>query len=89
MSGQTNKRLCGVVARGEVPVVKGMRLSTEDAKEVGWLTSETLSATLGKQIALVFLKRGYQTTGLRLRASLKDVSTAAAAEVEVVALPFV
>ncbi len=66
MSGQTNKRLCGLVAAGEGELRHGMRLVTEgERKEVGWITSAVRSERLGQQIALGFLKRGFQEVGSR------------------------
>lgn len=63
MSGQTNKRLCGLISVSGAPLAAGMRLTTtdEEAKEVGWITSATHSERLGKEIALGFVKRGYNT----------------------------
>ncbi len=88
MSGQTNKRLCGFVVADDGAMQPGMRLrNVDDAKDVGWLTSVTQSERLGRQIALGFAKRGFQTPGTRLHAQLPDAS--ALIEVEVVALPFV
>ena len=85
MSGQTNKRLCGfIVIEGRV--LAGMRLNTSEGKAAGWVTSATDSARLGKQIALGYLKRGFQAVGLELQASLEGQG---AARVQVAALPFV
>jgi folate-binding protein YgfZ len=88
MSGQTNKRLCGLITNSDVPLQSGMKLSTRDGetKEVGWLTSVTLSERVGAQIALAFLKRGYQDAGLPLIARGTDARDVA---VKVTALPFV
>jgi folate-binding protein YgfZ len=84
MSGQTNKRLCGFVTNSDVPLTNGMRLTTTgvEPKQVGWLTSATTSARLGRQIALGFVKRGFQEIGTRFDAE-NGVT------VEIVALPFV
>ena len=89
MSGQTNKRLCGFVVAGEGAIEAGMRLTTADAagKEVGWLTSVTGSTRLGRQIALGFVKRGFQETGSHLNARV--VGGAGGVMVEIAALPFV
>ena len=89
MSGQTNKRLCGFVVAGEGAIEAGMRLTTADAagKEVGWLTSVTGSARLGRQIALGFVKRGFQETGSHLNARVGG--GAGGVMVEIAALPFV
>ncbi|HEV3410238.1 MAG TPA: glycine cleavage T C-terminal barrel domain-containing protein [Chthoniobacterales bacterium] len=65
MSGQTNKRLCGLLP--EQSLTPGTRLRADD-KEVGWVTSATWSERLGKWIALGFVKRGFQEPGTELRA---------------------
>src|SRR4029453_16348966 len=53
MSGQRNKRLCGLTATGDVPLTRDMKLhSAEGQKEAGWITSAVRSERLGKQIAL-------------------------------------
>ena len=89
MSGQTNKRLCGFLVVGEESVVPGMRLHTaeEARKDVGWLTSVAVSARRGRQIALGFVKRGFQEPGSRLNARTAEGLNAVS--VEIVALPFV
>jgi glycine cleavage system aminomethyltransferase T len=82
MSGQTNKRLCGLVSLSGAPLRAEVRLmrESEPGKEAGWITSATKSDGLGKEIALGYVKRGYNTVGTHLQAG--DVP------VEVVALPF-
>ncbi|MCA1660162.1 MAG: hypothetical protein LC642_06465 [Verrucomicrobiaceae bacterium] len=65
MSGQTNKRLYGLLP--EHPLSRGMRL-TVGGKEVGWVTSVAWSDRLGKRIALGFVKRGFQEPGTELHA---------------------
>lgn len=72
MSGQTNKRLCGLVVEAGSLIAPGMRLIAEDGKDVGWITSATTSARLGQAIALGFLKRGYQEVGTQLVARSAD-----------------
>ncbi len=91
MSGQTNKRLCGLVPVSRVPVAAGMRLFAKapEGKDAGWITSAALSARVGKQIALGFVKRGFQTIGTQLEARGPAVTDrSAGAVVEVVPLPF-
>ena len=92
MSGQTNKRLCGFLVVGEGSVVPGMRLYTADEarKEVGWLTSVAVSARRGRQIALGFVKRGFQEVGSHLEAyEAEAVSSSKPIVVEIVTPPFV
>ncbi len=87
MSGQTNKRLCGLVALPDAPLSAGMRLTTMrgEEKEVGWITSATRSDRLGQEIALGFVKRGWNELGTRLSARK---GTEATKSVEVTELPF-
>jgi folate-binding protein YgfZ len=90
MSGQTNKRLCGLIAG--VPLAGGMRLSAENdpGKEAGWITSATSSARLGKEIALGYVKRGFNSPGTHLLTQqAEEPGTSASVAVEVVSLPFV
>jgi folate-binding protein YgfZ len=91
MSGQTNKRLCGIVSLAAEPLAVGMRLSLpRDAKEVGWITSVARSERLQKEIALGFVKRGTNSIGTQLEArrSLKS-DAGRAISVAIAALPFI
>jgi folate-binding protein YgfZ len=82
MSGQTNKRLCGLISVSGAPLVAEMQLTAENApdKGAGWITSATSSARLGREIALGYVKRGFNALGTRLLAGGNPV--------EVSALPF-
>jgi folate-binding protein YgfZ len=94
MSGQTNKRLCGLISLNDIPLQPGMKLAPPSMteKEVGWITSATRSERIGKEIALGYVKRGFNNVGTKL-----DVVTAGEVAskalqpvpVEVVPLPFV
>ena len=86
MSGQTNKRLCGLISLNNTPLEPGMKLVALSAsgKEAGWLTSATRSPRLGKEIALGYVKRGFNNSATNLNALSAD----AAIPVEVVSLPF-
>jgi len=93
MSGQTNKRLCGLISLNDMPLQPRVKLaaSSNDGKEVGWITSATYSDRLGKEIALGYVKRGFNETGTKLEAFGKQDSAAQmgnAIPVEVVTLPF-
>jgi len=93
MSGQTNKRLCGLISLDDVPLQPGMKLAAPSAagKEVGWITSATRSERLDKQIALGFVKRGFNNVGARLDLLVPADSGSQkpdAISVEVVPLPF-
>jgi tRNA-modifying protein YgfZ len=83
MSGQRNKSLCGLVSLSDAPLQPGLRLTSESdpQKDIGWITSATKSVRLGKEIALGYVKRGYNAAGTSLRAD--------AFPVEIAALPFV
>jgi folate-binding protein YgfZ len=88
MSGQTNKRLCGLISQNNTPLKPGMKLTAPSAsgKEAGWITSVTRSQRLGKEIALGYVKRGFNNPGTTLNALSPDA--AGAIPVEVVSLPF-
>ena len=90
MSGQRNKKLCGLVATGDSVLVPGMRLTTPtDRKEVGWITSATQSERLGKQIVLGYVKRGANAAGTELNVvDQADGGNSAVSRVAIVDLPF-
>jgi folate-binding protein YgfZ len=70
MSGQTNKRLCGLVSLEDCPLSPGMNLFPpgERSLKIGWITSAAWSGLLNKQIALGFVKRGFNQPATRLHA---------------------
>jgi tRNA-modifying protein YgfZ len=88
MSGQTNKRLCGLISLNNMPLQSGMKLVDPSAsgKEAGWITSATNSQRLDKHIALGYVKRGFNNPATKLEALSPDA--AGAIPVEVVSLPF-
>jgi folate-binding protein YgfZ len=90
MSGQTNKRLCGLVSISRAPLQAGMRLTPESdpGKDAGWITSAARSARLEKEIALGYVKRGFNSSGTRLQAVHPEEAGQTAIPVEVVPLPF-
>src|SRR4029077_13566367 len=91
MSGQTNKRLCGLVLLGDAPLSRGMKLaaSGENAREVGWITSVARSKRLGKEIALGYVKRGLNQNGTKLDAlATDDAAEIKTVRVAVAPLPF-
>jgi folate-binding protein YgfZ len=83
MSGQRNKSLCGLVSLSGASLQSGARLTSESdpGKDAGWITSVTTSARLGKEIALGYVKRGYNIAGTHLQAG--------GVPVQVTALPFI
>jgi folate-binding protein YgfZ len=88
MSGQTNKRLCGLTSLQDGPLAAGTRLTSVDneEKEIGWITSAVRSHRLGKEIALGYVKRGHNEIGTRLKGA--DASSQYSQSIEIVALPF-
>ena len=77
MSGQMNKRLCGLASLDDSPLAPGTRLlSRDDAKDAGWITSATRSDRLGKEIALGYVKRGFYQRGTNLLAAQQHVEVA-------------
>ena len=90
MSGQTNKRLCGLISVSSVPLDASMRLVGDMKKDAGWITSATRSPRLEKEIALGYVKRGFNANGTFLHAlQPENISEIAGVPVEVVPLPFV
>jgi folate-binding protein YgfZ len=94
MSGQTNKRLCGLISLDDIPLQPRMRLVSPSTpgKEAGWITSATRSESIGKEIALGYVKRGFNGDGTKLSAVTANDSRSVAPQsirVEVVSLPFV
>ena len=93
MSGQTNKRLCGLISVDDIPLQPGMKLVAPSVpgKEVGWITSATRSETIEKEIALGYVKRGFNSAGTRLAVFATEDSEptpVGATAIEVVPLPF-
>src|SRR6267378_5266509 len=88
MSGQTNKRLCGLISLDDTRLEPGMKLLAPSAsgKEAGWITSATRNERLDKEIALGYVKRGFNNPATKLDALSPDA--AEAIPVEVVSLPF-
>jgi len=91
MSGQTNKRLCGLLARDGGPIAVGAKLCAPDGgREAGWVTSAIWSAGMHRQIALGFVKRGFNSPGSVLQLIPPENGPEAdLSSVEVVSLPFV
>jgi folate-binding protein YgfZ len=90
MSGQRNKKLCGLLSAGNVALAAGMDLmaTLEQEKRVGWITSAARSEKLGKEIALGYVKRGFNVTGTRLEAINMGDSASPRIPAVVVDLPF-
>jgi tRNA-modifying protein YgfZ len=93
MSGQTNKRLCGLISLDDIPLQAGMKLASHSVpgKVVGWITSATRSESIGKEIALGYVKRGFTDVGTRLTTLGTENSSPkpfATIPIEVAPLPF-
>jgi folate-binding protein YgfZ len=92
VSGQRNKKLCGLVSVHDLPMERGMKLSPvgEEKKETGWITSAVRSKRLAKEIALGYIKRPFPPSGgFRLDAlDPEDQYGSPAVRVEIVDLPF-
>jgi tRNA-modifying protein YgfZ len=86
MSGQTNKRLCGLISLNNTPLQPGMKLvdPSVPGKEAGWVTSATRSRRVGREVALGYVKRGFNNPASNLNA----LSPNGPIPVEVVSLPF-
>jgi folate-binding protein YgfZ len=93
ISGQTNKRLCGLISMDNIPLQAGMKLvppSTPGGKEVGRITSAARSER--KEIAIGYVKRGFNNVGTKLDVVTTGDSASKGSQpirVEVVPLPFV
>ena len=88
MSGKTNKRLCGLISVNNIPLQPGIKLvaASTPGKDAGWITSATRSQRIGKEIALGYVKRGFNNAATNLEAL--SLVPAGEIPVEVVSLPF-
>src|SRR5213592_1802705 len=79
MSGQRNKRLCGLISLEDIPLKTDMKLAAAlaEGKEAGWITSATRSNRIGKEIALGYVKRGFNDPGTKVNAIVRENSGAA------------
>jgi len=78
--GHVNRRLVGLLLKGAALPSAGAKLLRE-GKEVGWLTTALESPTLGRRIALGYVRREFLTPGTEL-----EVESGGTAEVT--ELPF-
>lgn len=86
--GHLNRRLMGLVlAEGATLPPPGVKLRAPDGKEVGRLTSAALSPSLGRLVALGYVRKEVNAPGTRLTAALPE--GAWTCEVEVRDLPLV
>jgi glycine cleavage system aminomethyltransferase T len=87
MSAKKNTRLCGLVSVSGAPIQAGAKLFAADgsSREAGWITSAIHSTRLEKEIALGFVKRGFNDAGSQL---ISRAPNTGEVPVAVVALPF-
>jgi glycine cleavage system aminomethyltransferase T len=81
-----------LISSADIPLQGGAKLTATSAKgrDAGWITSAGHSERIGKEIALGYVKRGFNIPGTKLDAlAWEDSGTAAAIPIEVVPLPFV
>ena len=90
MSGQRNKRLCGLISTKDLPLSPRMNLvaAPGEEKNAGWITSAAHSERLGKEIALGYVRRGFDSVGKTLWATNAEDRRSQGAEVVIVDLPF-
>lgn len=82
--GHVNRVLVGLTLDGESPAVRGAALRAGD-KDVGRITSSALSPSLGKPIALAYLRREHSAPGTAITVRSESGERPAI----VAALPFV
>jgi folate-binding protein YgfZ len=79
--GHVAKKLTGITLDGEMPIERDAKVLSIDGKEVGRVTSSTLSPRLGRRIALGYVKYDYLAPDTEVR--INDVPA------KVSELPFV
>lgn len=70
--GHVAKKLTGVVLDRTANVEAGASVQSNDAKEIGRVTSATFSPTLGKTVALAYLKYEYLVTATVVKAVIEN-----------------
>lgn len=90
ISGQRNKRLCGLISVEDRPLSPGWNLvaAPGETKNAGWITSAVRSEELGREIALGYVRRGFDEVGKNLWALAAHDPGARSGQVVVVDLPF-
>jgi folate-binding protein YgfZ len=83
--GHVAKKLTGLVFDRAVKIESGAKIRSTDDKEIGRITSSTLSPHLGRTIAIGYLKYDYLAAGTDVKVVSGDVEHAA----QVAELPFV
>ncbi|RKZ48545.1 MAG: glycine cleavage system aminomethyltransferase GcvT [Gammaproteobacteria bacterium] len=83
-SGVTRRRV-GLMMQGKVPLREGMDVLDDSGQLAGCITSGGFSPTLGKPIAMAYIKSEFANTGSQLQVNIRNKNY----QVETVALPFV
>ncbi len=83
-SGVTRRRV-GLMMEGRVPLREGMDVLDDSGQLAGCITSGGFSPTLGKPIAMAYIKSEFANTGSQLQVNIRNKNY----QVETVALPFV
>ncbi|HMJ25858.1 MAG TPA: glycine cleavage T C-terminal barrel domain-containing protein [Pyrinomonadaceae bacterium] len=83
--GHVAKKLTGVLLEQEVGVVGGAKILSADEKEIGGITSATISPRLKQAIALAYVKYDYLEPGTKVKVVAADHEYAGV----VAELPFV
>jgi folate-binding protein YgfZ len=83
--GHVAKKLTGLTLEGDLNLERGARILSDDEKEIGRVTSATLSPSLARTIALGYVKYDYLAAGTKV----KIVSGEKEIPATVTELPFV
>ena len=83
--GHVAKRLSGLLFKNKEEVERGAKVLSADGKEIGRITSTTLSPRLGQTVALAYLKYDYLAAGTPARVVTGDSER----DATVAELPFV
>jgi folate-binding protein YgfZ len=86
--GHVNRHLCGLLPFGNIELEPGDKLlgAAEVSKEVGLVTSVGRSRSLGRAIALGYVRRGFDASGSTLQVRRNDTLIGS---VEVCSLPMI
>jgi len=83
--GHVAKKLTGLVFEKETAIDSGAAVQSEAGAEIGRVTSPTFSPSLGRTVALAYLKYEFLSAGTRVNANSSGVQVSAT----VTELPFI
>lgn len=83
--GHVAKKLIGLVLGDSTPIPRNSKIISSEGKEIGRVTSSTVSPRLDRAIALAYLKYDYLEAGTELKVTAPESETSAT----VTDLPFV